>query len=162
MRMDAANVAEDVLKTSTDRILSDLEGLEGPLLPILHALQDEFGFVPQQAVPLIAERLNLGKAEVAGVISFYHDFRAAPAGRRVLRVCRAEACQSMGGNELAQRLQERLGIGWGETTPDGAVTLEPVYCLGLCACAPAVQVDGDLLGRADIDRIETILSEAAR
>ncbi len=163
MRTDAAaTVAEDQLKTSTDRILSELEGLEGPLLPILHALQAEFGFVPQQAVPLISDRLNLGRAEVAGVISFYHDFRAAPAGRRVIRVCRAEACQSMGGTDLAQRLQDKLGIGWGETTPDGSVTLEAVYCLGLCACAPAVQVDGDLLGRADMDRIETILEGAAQ
>ena len=158
----AATVPDDVLTESTDRILSDLEGLEGPLLPILHALQAEFGFVPRQAVPLIADRLNLGKAEVAGVISFYHDFRAAPAGHRVLRVCRAEACQSMGANALAEKLQEKLGIGWGETTPDGAVTLEAVYCLGLCACAPAVQVDGALLGRADLERIETILSEAAQ
>lgn len=157
----AATVPEHVLEDSAARILTELEGLEGPLLPILHALQAEFGFVPQQAVPLIAERLNISRAEVAGVISFYHDFRAAPSGRRVVRVCRAEACQSMGANALADRLQEKLGIGWGETTPDGGVTLEAVYCLGLCACAPAVQVDGELLGHADMTRIEDILSEVA-
>ena len=157
----AATVPQPALEDSATRILSSLGGLEGPLLPVLHALQAEFGFVPQQAVPLIADHLNISRAEVAGVISFYHDFRAAPAGRRVVRVCRAEACQSMGANDLAARLQEKLGIGWGETTPDGAVTLEPVYCLGLCACGPAVQVDGALMGRADIARIEDILSEAA-
>lgn len=162
MRPDAAAteppvVPQDVLSDSTARILSDHDGLEGPLLPILHALQAEFGFVPQAAVPLIAERLNISRAEVAGVISFYHDFRAAPAGRRVVRICRAEACQSMGANTLAAQVQDRLGIGWGETTPDGAVTLEAVYCLGLCACAPAVQIDGDLMGRADAPRIAAVL-----
>lgn len=158
----AATVPEEVLEASATRILDDLAGLEGPLLPILHALQAEFGFVPQQAVPLIADRLNLGKAEVAGVISFYHDFRSAPAGRKVVRVCRAEACQSMGANDLIARLEDSLGISVGETTADGSVTLEPVYCLGLCACAPAVQVDGALVGRADVDRIAAIIKEAAQ
>lgn len=166
MRPDAASteppvVPQDVLSDSTARILSDHDGIEGPLLPILHALQAEFGFVPQAAVPLIAEKLNISRAEVAGVISFYHDFRAAPAGRRVVRICRAEACQSMGATTLAAQMQDRLGIGWGETTPDGAVTLEAVYCLGLCACAPAVQIDGDLMGRADADRIAAVLDGVA-
>lgn len=166
MRPDAAAteppvVPQDVLSDSTARILSDHDGLEGPLLPILHALQAEFGFVPQAAVPLIAERLNISRAEVAGVISFYHDFRATPAGHRVVRICRAEACQSMGANTLAAQMQERLGIGWGETTPDGAVTLEAVYCLGLCACAPAAQIDDALIGRADADRIAAVLNGVA-
>ena len=156
----AATVPQPALEDSATRILSSLGGLEGPLLPVLHALQAEFGFVPQQAVPLIADHLNISRAEVAGVISFYHDFRAAPAGRRVVRVCRAEACQSMGANDLAARLQEKLGIGWGETTPDGAVTLEPVYCLGLCACAPAAMLDDRLVGRADAAKLDAILAEA--
>lgn len=162
MRPDAAAteppiVPQEVLTDSIESILSDHVRLEGPLLPILHALQAEFGFVPQASVPQIAERLNISRAEVAGVISFYHDFRATPAGRKVLRICRAEACQSMGANTLAAQVQDKLGIGWGETTPDGAVTLEAVYCLGLCACAPAVQIDGTLMGRADEARIAAVL-----
>ncbi|MDR5651662.1 formate dehydrogenase subunit gamma [Ruixingdingia sedimenti] len=124
-------------------------GMEGPLLPILHAVQAEFGHIPPEAVPVIADVLNLGRAEVHGVVSFYHDFRAAPTGRHVLRLCRAEACQAMGGVALADAVQAALGIGWHGTTPDGAVTLEPVYCLGLCACGPAAQLDGRPLGRAD-------------
>src|SRR4051812_48578414 len=110
---------------------------DGPLLPVLHALQAAFGCVPREAVPLVAEMLNLSRAEVHGVVSFYHDSRAAPAGRRVVRLCRAEACQSMGGEDVATALLVRLGVGWGQTTADGEVTVEPVYCLGLCGVAPA-------------------------
>ena len=115
--------------------------LEGPLLPIFHALQEAYGHVPQAALSRIAEALNLTRAEVHGVMSFYHDFRSAPAGRHVLKICRAEACQSMGGAALADRLLAKLGLDWHGTTPDGKVTVEPVYCLGLCACAPAAMVD---------------------
>lgn len=130
--------------------------LEGPLLPILHAVHAAFGHLPQAALPVIAEALALSRAEVHGVASFYHDFREAPAGRRVVKLCRAEACQAVGARALAEHVQARLGIGWGETTADGAVTLEPVFCLGLCACGPAAQVDGALLGRltpAAFDRL---------
>lgn len=123
-------------------------GKEGPLLPILHDIQAVFAYVPTQTAAVLADVLNLGRAEVHGVITFYHDFRASPAGRHIIKLCRAEACQAMGANALAQTLQRELGIGWGETTPDGAVTLEPVFCLGLCACAPAAMVDGKLRGRA--------------
>ena len=119
----------------------------GPMLPILHALQAAFGCVPEQATKIVADALNLSHAEVHGVITFYHDFRRAPAGRRVLRICRAEACQSMGGTELGAHVLAKLGIGWGDTTEDGALTVEPVYCLGLCACAPAALLDGEPLGR---------------
>lgn len=133
--------------------------LEGPLLPILHALQDSFGFVPPSAVPVIADCLNLGRAEVHGVISFYHDFRDHPTGRHVLKICRAEACQAMGANALAQSTLTRLGVDWHGTTPDGAVTVEPVYCLGMCACAPAAMVDGKAVGRLDAARMGRILSE---
>ena len=128
-------------------------GLEGPLLPILHAVQAEFGCVPRDAVPVLAEALNLSRAEVHGVVSFYHDFRQAPAGRRVVRLCRAEACQSMGGEAVAAQLLARLGVDWGGTTADGAVTVEPAYCLGLCAVAPAALVDGEPVGRLDADRL---------
>jgi formate dehydrogenase subunit gamma len=129
------------------------EGLEGPLLPILHDVQAAFGCVPREAVPVIAEALNLSRAEVHGTISFYHDFRDEPAGRRLVKVCRGEACQSKGGAAVAEAVQRRLGVGWGETTADGAVTLEPVYCLGLCAVAPAALVDDDPIGRLDADRL---------
>ena len=123
-------------------IVADHSGLEGPLLPILHAVQAEWGHVPAAVVPVIAEALNLTRAEVHGVVSFYHDFREIPAGRQVLKLCRAEACQAQGGAGIAELAQDRLGIGWHETTPDGAITLEPVYCLGLCACGPAAMVGG--------------------
>ena len=145
----------------SDRIAEILEahrGLEGPLLPILHAIQEAFGHVPDSAVPQIAAALTLSKAEVHGVISFYHDFRAAPAGRHVLKLCRAEACQTMGADAVAERIKKALGIDWPETTADGRVTLEPVFCLGLCACGPAAMVDGRLVGRCD----ESVLAEVAK
>jgi formate dehydrogenase subunit gamma len=130
---------------------------DGPALPILHALQDAFGYVPQDAVPLIAEVLNLSRAEVHGIVSFYHDFRRAQPGRHVLKLCRAEACQSMGGDALAEKLEQNLGARIGETTPDGAVTLEPVYCLGLCACAPAAMLDGKPVARLNADKLGKLL-----
>lgn len=127
--------------------------LEGPALPILHGLQEAFGCVPGAAVPMVAEALNISRAEAHGVVSFYHDFRDEPPGRRVVKVCRAEACQAMGGAPAANELLRRLGVEWGGTTPDGAVTVEPVYCLGLCAVAPAALVDGAPLGRLDGPRL---------
>jgi formate dehydrogenase subunit gamma len=133
--------------------------LEGPLLPILHGLQAEFGYVPAETLPLVANVLNLSRAEVHGVFTFYHDFREHPAGRHVLKLCRAEACQSMGGEALANRTRELLGIDWHETSADGAVTLEPVYCLGLCACAPAAVLDGEVIGRLDEERLQEIATE---
>ena len=130
---------------------------EGPLLPILHDLQAAFACVPREAVPLVAEALNITRAEVHGVVSFYHDFRDAAAGRRTLRLCRAEACQSMGAAALADDLLARLGVDWGGTTADGALTVEPVYCLGLCAVAPAALVDGEPVGRLDAQRLAAVL-----
>lgn len=126
---------------------------EGPMLPILHALQDHFGYIPHLAPDLIAEALTLTRAEVHGVISFYHDFRAAPAGRHTVKLCRAEACQSMGAKALETELLTHFGLDAFGTTPDRRVTIEPVYCLGLCACAPAAMIDGRVLGRADRPRI---------
>ncbi|TYP64662.1 formate dehydrogenase gamma subunit [Stutzerimonas stutzeri] len=142
-------------------VVTPLTALEGPLLPMLHAIQAEWGHVPQAAVPVLADVLNLGRAEVHGVISFYHDFRDHPAGRHILKICRAEACQSMGGAAMAAGILDRLGVDWHGTTADGAVTVEPVYCLGLCACGPAAMLDGQLMGRVDGDRLVTAL-EAAR
>ncbi|WP_428978271.1 formate dehydrogenase subunit gamma [Oricola thermophila] len=133
--------------------------LEGPLLPILHAVQEELGCVPQEALPIIAGRLNLSRAEVHGVASFYHDFREQPAGRHTVRICRAEACQSMGADRVAEHAKGRFKLNFGETAADGTVTLEAVYCLGLCACAPAAMVDGKVVGRVDEARIDAIAEE---
>jgi formate dehydrogenase subunit gamma len=143
-------------------IIAEHNGRDGALLPILHAIQAAFGHVPEPAVPLIAEALNLSRAEVHGVLTFYHDFRQAPAGRHVLKLCRAEACQAAGGDALAAHAQERLGIDMGQTTADGRVTLEPIYCLGLCATAPAAMLDGQVSGRLDRKRLDSILAEAQR
>jgi len=130
-------------------IIAELRALDGPLLPILHGLQERFGYVDTRAVPMIAHALNLSRADVHGVVSFYHDFRGQPAGRHVIKLCRAEACQSMGADRLAAELERALGIRFGATTPDGRVTLEAVYCLGNCALSPAAMVDGKLHGRID-------------
>ena len=143
-----------------DAILAVHQGREGPLLPILHDIQAEWGYVPEEAQPVIAAALGLTRAEVHGVVSFYHDFRDHPSGRHVLRLCRAEACQSMGANALAAATLAKLGLDWHGTTPNGAVTVEPVYCLGLCACAPAAMIDGRVVGRVDTARMARILLEA--
>ena len=140
-------------------LVTPLVGLEGPLLPMLHAIQGEWGHVPQAAVPVLADLLNLGVAEVHGVVSFYHDFRKEPAGRHMLKICRAEACQSVGGNAMAQRMLDRLGVDWHGTTRDGAVTVEPVYCLGMCACGPAVMLDNRVIGRVDEARMERLMTQ---
>lgn len=141
----------------TASVISDHRGQEGPLLPILHGLMEEFGYVPEDSLPVIAHALNLSRAEVYGVVSFYHDFRRHPAGRHVLKLCQAEACQSMGSDALARTIQEKLGIGFHETAKDGSVTLEPVYCLGLCACSPSAMLDGEVIGRVDDAAIEDML-----
>ncbi|MGF7009375.1 formate dehydrogenase subunit gamma [Aminobacter sp. BE322] len=140
-------------------MISELRNLEGPLIPILHGVQEEFGYVPQETLPIIAEALNLSRAEVHGVFTFYHDFRKEPAGRHVLKLCQAEACQSMGSDAIAAQIKQKLGIDFHETTKDGAVTLEPVYCLGLCACAPSAMLDGEVIGRLDADKIDEIAEE---
>jgi len=129
----------------------------GALLPVLHAVQDALGFVPAQAVPVIADALNLSRAEVHGVVSFYHDFRPHQPGRHVLRLCRAEACQSMGAARIAELAQREAGIGFGVTTADGELTLEAVYCLGNCACAPAAMLDGEVHGRLDEASVRALL-----
>ena len=136
--------------------------LPGAVLPILHALQEEFGYIDQAAVPLIATALNLSRAEVHGIVSFYHDLRKAPPGSHVLKLCRAEACQSMGADALAAEARERLRVDWGETSADGRVTLEPVFCLGLCACAPAGMLDGKVVGGLDRARLGVLLDQVRR
>lgn len=140
-------------------IIAAHQGREGPLLPILHDIQEEWGFIPEETQPIIAAALGLTRAEVYGVVSFYHDFRDHPAGHHVLRLCRAEACQSMGADELADNVRAALGLDWHETTPDGRLTLEPVFCLGLCACAPSAQMGDRLLGRATLAKVQKLVSE---
>lgn len=140
-------------------IVADHLALEGPLLPIFHAIQQEYGHVPAIAQPVIAEALNITRAEVHGVMSFYHDFRTTEAGRHVVRICRAEACQSVGADALSERAMKTLGVDWHGTTKNGAVTLEPVFCLGLCACGPAALVDGKVVGRLVAAKLDRILAE---
>jgi formate dehydrogenase subunit gamma len=133
---------------------------EGATLPILHALQGAFGYIHADAIPMIAETLNLTRAEVHGVVSFYHDFRREPAGRHMLLLCRAEACQSLGADALAEHVRRRLGVDWHDTTADGAVTLQPVFCLGLCAVGPSAMLDGAPLGRLNNARLDSALERA--
>jgi formate dehydrogenase subunit gamma len=136
--------------------------MPGALLPILHALQEEFGYIHREAEPLIADLLNVTRAEVHGVVTFYHDFREAPHGQHVLKMCRAEACQACGGEGMAARAAQALGIKFGETTPGQRVSLEPVYCLGLCAAAPAAMLDGRVVGRLDEQKLDALLAEVSR
>lgn len=135
---------------------------EGAVLPILNELQRTFGFIHEDAVPMVAAALNLTRAEVHGVVTFYHDYRREPPGRHVLQLCRAEACQSLGADALADRAQKKLGAKWHETTRDGAVTLEPVFCLGLCACGPSAMLDGRPVGRLDNARLDALLDGVKR
>jgi formate dehydrogenase subunit gamma len=147
----------DAVTQRVEEILARHLGREGALLPILHDVQADFGHVPQAALPVIAKALNLSRAEVHGVVSFYHDFREAPAGRHVVKLCRAEACKSVGADRVADHAKARLGLDWHETSTDGAVTLEPVFCLGLCACGPAALVDGQLIGRVDEAAVDALV-----
>jgi formate dehydrogenase subunit gamma len=144
---------------SADRVAQIIAGLRGPLLPILHALQETFGYIDAATEPIIAEALNISRAEVHGVATFYHDFRQEPAGRHVFKLCRAEACQAAGGDALAARAQARLGVTFGQTTADGRVTLEPVYCLGLCSVSPSGMVDGRLVARLDAGKLDALIAE---
>ncbi|QKK03485.1 MAG: formate dehydrogenase subunit gamma [Pseudomonadota bacterium] len=142
----------------TARAMIDaLKDRPGALMPILTALVGRFGYVDPAIVADIARSLNLSRAEVHGVISFYHDFRTTPPGRHVVRICRAESCQAVGGHRLEEHARERLGVDWHETTSDGRFTLEPVYCLGNCGCSPAVMIDETLHGRVTPARFDALI-----
>ncbi len=161
--MKAAAVEKPITQAQKDEVLAIVarhKDRPGPLIEILHDVQRALGYVHAEAVPLIAGALNLSRAEVHGVVTFYHYFNSAPHGRKVLRLCRAEACQSMNGRALEQHAMKRLGIGFGETTADGAVTLEAVYCLGLCACSPAAMIGEEVHGRVTPERLDELLSVA--
>jgi formate dehydrogenase subunit gamma len=142
--------------------IRELQRLPGALLPILHALQDEFGYVDKAAIPLIADALNISHAEVHGVISFYHDFRHTPPGRHILKMCRAESCQSMGCEGMIRHVEKRLGVKMGETTEDQSFSVEAVYCLGNCALSPAVMLDGKLFGRVSYEVADFLIDSAQR
>jgi formate dehydrogenase subunit gamma len=149
-----ADLAAEVIKLHVGR--------NGSLLPILHDLQATFGCVPEAAVPQVADALNLSRAEVYGVVTFYHDFRREPAGRHVLKMCRAEACQAAGGEALAAQAADKLGIKFGDTSADGRVTLEPIYCLGLCSVSPSAMFDGKIYGRLDENKLDALIAQADR
>jgi formate dehydrogenase subunit gamma len=131
----------------------------GALLPVLHEIQRKLGHVPPDAVPMIATALHLSRAEVHGVMSFYHDFRAEPAGEHTVHLCRAEACQAMGARELERHVRERLGIGFGETTSNGMFSLEPVYCLGNCACPPSLRIDDEIHARVSAEKFDELIAQ---
>lgn len=146
------------MKDRIELILREYVAQPGPLLLVLHAVQHEFGYVPEEAIPLIADTLNLSRAEVHGVVSFYHHFRRAPRGQHVVQICRAESCQAMQADSLVAHARERLRIGFHETTADGRFSLEPVYCLGNCACSPAVMIDDELHGRVSAERFDALIA----
>lgn len=139
-------------------LVTEYKTLPGGLLPLLHAIQSELGYVPDAVVPSIATGLNLSRAEVHGVISFYHDFKTHPVGRHSVQICRSEACQSMGSRQLEAHAKAVLGVDYHETTDDGAITLEPVYCLGNCACSPSVRIDNDIYARVDTERFDDLMA----
>lgn len=147
------------VKEQIERIVRDHVGRPGPLLLVLHAVQKELGYVPEESIPLIAEGLNLSRAEVHGVVSFYHYFRRTPPGKHIVWICRAESCQAMKGEALATHAQQRLQIAFHETTDDGRFSLEPVYCLGNCACSPAIMIDDELHGRVSADRFDALVAD---
>jgi formate dehydrogenase subunit gamma len=151
------NAAAVSLEEIVEAAVGAHRGRLGSLLPILHEIQHTLGHVPPEAVPFIAGALNLSRAEIHGVIGFYHDFRSEPPGEHTVQICRAEACQAVGARDLERHAQRRLGIGYGETTVDGRITLEAVYCLGNCACSPSLRVDDDLHARVTADAFDKLI-----
>ena len=158
---NAPDVDGGALAALVARLALRFAGERGGLLPRLHALQSELGYVPDEAVPHLATALNLSRAEVHGVVTFYHDFRRRPAGAHVVKICRAEACQARGGAAIEALAAERLGTPLGSTRPDGRVTLEAIYCLGLCATGPNALVDGRPVSRIDAARLDRIVAEVS-
>ena len=147
------------IQVTVQTITTALKDKPGALLPILHAIQDALGYVPAESVPAIADALHLSRAEVHGVISFYHYFRDTPPGKHTIHLCRAESCQAMGGKDLENHIKTRLGIDFHETTADGQFSLEPVYCLGNCACSPAMQIGNEIYGRVTANSFDTTINE---
>ena len=142
--------------------LNLLKDKPGALLPLMHAIQDDLGYIPEESYGPISKALRLSEAEVHGFVTFYHHFRTKPAGKHILQICRAESCQSMGSENIESYCKEKLGIDYHETTKDQTITLEPVYCLGNCACSPAVMIDDEVVGRVDKEKIDELIEEAKK
>lgn len=145
--------------STVQEITAALKDKPGALLPILHGIQNALGYIPADSIPDIATALNLSRAEVHGVISFYHYFRDTPPGKQTIHLCRAESCQSMGGKQLEEHVKTRLGIDFHQTTADRKFSLEPVYCLGNCACSPAMQIGKDIYGRVSADSFDSVIND---
>jgi formate dehydrogenase subunit gamma len=139
---------------------SNFQDTPGALLPLMHAIQDDLGYVPEGSYPIISKAYNLSIAEIHGFVTFYHHFRTHPAGKNVLQVCRAESCQAMGSEEIELYCKDTLGIDYHETTDDNLITLEPIYCLGNCACSPAVMINDNVIGRVSKKKIDDIIRMA--
>jgi formate dehydrogenase subunit gamma len=152
-------MTEPMTPKTVQTIIAELKDKQGALLPILHGVQDTLGYIPADSVPAIAEALNLSRAEVHGVISFYHYFRDTPPGKHTVHLCRAESCQSMGSNVLEAHVKNKLGIDYHETTADGQFSLEPVYCLGNCACSPSMQIGEEIYGRVSAESFDDIIND---
>ncbi|MEI7866846.1 MAG: formate dehydrogenase subunit gamma [Candidatus Methylumidiphilus sp.] len=146
-------------KNAVTQVIDSLKDIPGAMLPILHGIQDTLGYIPKGCVPMIANALNVSRAEVHGVITFYHYYRDTPPGKHTIHLCRAESCQSMNGIELETHAKAKLGIDYHETTSDGDFSLEPVYCLGNCGCSPAISIDGEVYGRVSPERFDEILDD---
>lgn len=159
-RPSASVAATPEQLAAVDAAISRLATMRGACLPMLHAIQDELGFVPHEAIQRIADAINLSRADVHGVMTYYHDFREQAPGRTVLKVCRAESCQAMGSERLEAHCADRHGAAPGETSADGELTVEPIYCLGNCALSPAVQIDGKVHGRVSPERLDALLQAA--
>ncbi|MEQ1544769.1 formate dehydrogenase subunit gamma [Methyloglobulus sp.] len=147
------------MNKKVQEVIASLKNKPGALLPILHGIQDELGYVPAETVPAIADALNISRAEVHGCISFYHYFRDTPPGKTTIHLCRAESCQAMGAKSLEEHVKSRLGIDYHETTTDGAFSLEPVYCLGLCACSPSMQIGNEVYGRVSAESFDNTIQQ---
>lgn len=145
------------LQEIVDSAVSEHRGKIGALMPVLHSIQELLGYIPSESVPMMALQMNLSRAEIQGVIGFYHDFKTAPGGEHLVQLCRAEACQAMGSRELEMHVKQRLGIDFGETTSDGLFSLEPVYCLGNCACAPSVRINDGIHARVSTGRFDELV-----
>lgn len=157
-------MANKLSTIALERVQAHIEahrGVEGALLPLMHAIQDDIGYIPEEVYPQISKALALSVAEVHGFVTFYHHFRTHPVGKHVLQICRAESCQAMGSEKLEADIKKQLGVDYHETTSDGQVTLLPVYCLGNCACSPAVMMDEELYGRVDAQLVAELVSEVS-
>jgi formate dehydrogenase subunit gamma len=146
-------------KTIASELIQQFGAKPEMLVQLLHAFVKRYGFISEEAIRQIAAELNLSRADVHGVVSFYHDFRTEAPGEHVLKICQAESCQAMGSRELTSHAESKLGVGMHGTTSDGNVTLEPVYCLGNCACSPAVMVDDKVYGRVDTEKLDGLINE---